>query len=112
MGAAPCPGSQLPCVTLSLPRDHNAPSNETIDVKFAVSLASQQPAGIVFYAVGGPGQSGLTRIDSFANSIAPDLRARVDFVFFEPRGTGDAHFIDCPAAASNYFLAGMPPGKA
>ena len=108
LGAQPCPGSQMPCVSLPLPRDHRAPTNETIDIKFAVSLASQQPAGIVFYAVGGPGQSGLTRIDSFVASIAPELRASIDFVFFEPRGTGDAHFIDCPGAASRYVLAGLP----
>ncbi|MES2143688.1 MAG: alpha/beta fold hydrolase [Pseudomonadota bacterium] len=99
MGAERCADSSLLCVTIEVPRDHfaNDPS-ETLPITFAVSPASEQSEGILFYAVGGPGGSGLASAESYIAAFDQDVQSRLDFVFFDQRGTGPDHGLDCPLA--------------
>ena len=51
----PCDLSALSCTTLTLPLDHLANDPEkTIDITFALSFATVESRGILFYQVGGP----------------------------------------------------------
>ena len=99
MGAERCADSSLLCVTIEVPRDHfaNDPS-KTLPITFAVSPASEQSEGILFYAVGGPGGSGLASAESYIAAFDQDVQSRLDFVFFDQRGTGPDHGLDCPLA--------------
>ena len=60
LGAGPCDVGELTCVTIPVPRDHFAnDQSETLDITFAVSLATKPSKGVLIYVVGGPGGSGL-----------------------------------------------------
>jgi pimeloyl-ACP methyl ester carboxylesterase len=103
LGAEPCEDSSLLCVTIDAPKDHFAnDASDTLPVTFAVSLASEPSAGILFYAVGGPGGSGLASADSYMAAFDEDVRSRLDFVFFDQRGTGPHHGLDCPLAQGSF----------
>src|SRR5690349_3903156 len=70
LGGKDCPDSALTCVDLAVPVDRTKPgSNETITIRFAVSFASKESKGVLFYAVGGPGGSGLAVADSYLASF-------------------------------------------
>jgi pimeloyl-ACP methyl ester carboxylesterase len=99
LGGKECPDSGLTCVDLAVPLDRTRPgSNERITVRFAVSFASRQSKGILFYAVGGPGGSGLAVADSYMASFDARLEEEVDVVFFDQRGVGPLNGISCPKA--------------
>jgi pimeloyl-ACP methyl ester carboxylesterase len=103
LGAEPCEDSSLLCLTIDAPKDHfaNDPS-DTLPMTFAVSPASEPSTGILFYAVGGPGGSGLASADSYMAAFDEDVRSRLDFVFFDQRGTGPNHGLDCPLAQGSF----------
>jgi|AraplaMF_Col_mMF_1032025.scaffolds.fasta_scaffold00048_116 pimeloyl-ACP methyl ester carboxylesterase len=99
LGGKDCPDSALTCVDLAVPVDRTKPgSNQRITVRFAVSFASRQSKGILFYAVGGPGGSGLAVADSYLASFDKRLEQEVDVVFFDQRGVGPLNGIACPKA--------------
>lgn len=95
----PCALSELSCTTLSLPLDHRAndPSN-TIDITFALSFASVESRGILFYFVGGPGGSGLASVENYLSAFDSSLTEYTDIVFVDQRGTGPVHGLECPLA--------------
>jgi pimeloyl-ACP methyl ester carboxylesterase len=99
LGAQECKDSAFTCVDLAVPVDRAQPgSNATITVRFAVSLASEDSKGILFYAVGGPGGSGLQAIESYLGSFDARLTKEMDIVFFDQRGVGPLNGIRCPKA--------------
>ena len=108
LGAEPCADSSLLCLTIDVPRDHfaNDPS-ETLPITFAISLAIEQSAGIVFYAVGGPGGSGLGLAESYISGFDEQTQSRLDFVFFDQRGVGAEHGLNCPMAQSVLDKSGV-----
>ena len=106
LGAVPCELGELTCVTIPVPRDHFAnDQSETIDVTFAVSLATEPSKGVLIYVVGGPGGSGLAVADDYLTAFDPDLIAQMDFVFFDQRGIGPVHGFACPDATKIYDVA-------
>ncbi len=109
LGAAPCALGALRCVTLKVPRDHLANDPDaTIDVTFAISLASKASKGILLYVVGGPGGSGLAVADDYLAAFDASLTENMDIVFFDQRGTGPATGLECPAAGAAFDTAAMP----
>lgn len=95
----PCEMSALSCVTLEMPLDHlaNDPS-KTIDITFALSFASVESRGILFFFVGGPGGSGLASVDGYLPAFDETLIQYTDIVFVDQRGTGPDHGLECPLA--------------
>ena len=60
----PCELSSLSCTILTVPLDHRANDpDQTIDITFALSFATNESKGILFYFVCGPGGSGLAPAD-------------------------------------------------
>jgi pimeloyl-ACP methyl ester carboxylesterase len=99
LGAETCEDSSLLCLTIDVPLDHfaNDPS-KTLPITFAISPAAEASEGIMFYAIGGPGGSGLASAESYISALDADVQARLDFVFFDQRGIGSGHGLDCPVA--------------
>jgi len=95
----PCELSDLSCATLTLPLDHlaNDPT-QTIDITFALSFASVESRGILFYFVGGPGGSGLASADGYLPAFDETLTQYTDIVFVDQRGIGPEHGLECPLA--------------
>ncbi len=99
LGAEPCEDSSFLCVTLEMPKNHfgNDPS-DSLPITFATSPASEPSEGIVFYAIGGPGGSGLASAESYMAAFDDPVRSRLDVVFFDQRGVGPDHGLSCPLA--------------
>lgn len=108
LGAKPCPDAPLLCLTLQLPLDHTAPTGKTIDIRFGVHLATGGGQDVLFYATGGPGSSGLALSDGYLADLDPKLTEGLNIVFWEQRGTGGKHIIQCPKAQGVFDLADLP----
>ncbi len=106
----PCALSSLDCTTLTLPLDHRANDpgqtpDETIDITFALSFASIESRGILFFFVGGPGGSGLASAENYLAAFDESLLHYTDIVFFDQRGTGPDHGLACPLAQGRFDQA-------
>jgi pimeloyl-ACP methyl ester carboxylesterase len=107
-----CELSALSCATLKVPLDHRANDpSKTIDITFALSFASVESRGILFYFVGGPGGSGLASADSYLGSFDESLTQYTDIVFVDQRGTGPVHGLSCPIAQAKFDIAPASPDK-
>ncbi len=108
LGPAACADSSLICVKIDVPRDHSAnDTSQTIPITFAVSFASVESKGILIYSVGGPGGSGLVSADDYLAAFDPSLTENMDIVFFDQRGVGPDHGIECPLAQGIFDRAEM-----
>lgn len=106
MELVPCDLSGLSCTTMTVPLDHRANDpTKTIDITFALSFASIESRGILFYFVGGPGGSGLASADSYLGSFDESLTQYTDIVFVDQRGTGPDHGLICPVAQAIFDIA-------
>jgi pimeloyl-ACP methyl ester carboxylesterase len=106
MELVPCDLSALSCTTMTLPMDHMANDpTQTIDITFALSFASVESKGILFYIVGGPGGSGLASAESYLSSFDERLTQYMDVVFVDQRGTGPVHGLACPTAQAIFDRA-------
>jgi pimeloyl-ACP methyl ester carboxylesterase len=102
----PCELSTLSCTTLTVPLDHRANDpSKTLEITFALSFASQESKGILFYFVGGPGGSGLASAESYLSSFDPSLAETMDIVFVDQRGIGPVHGLSCPTAQARFDTA-------
>jgi pimeloyl-ACP methyl ester carboxylesterase len=62
---------------------------------------------VLVYAVGGPGGSGLVSADDYLAAFDPSLTENMDVVFFDQRGVGPVHGIECPIAQGIFDRADM-----
>lgn len=105
----PCELSTLSCTTLTVPLDHRANDpSKTLDITFALSFATEESRGILFYFVGGPGGSGLASAESYLSSFDASLIENMDIVFVDQRGTGPVHGLACPVAQAKFDIAPAP----
>ena len=107
LGSTSCPASEFTCVTLDMPLNHDAsePNGPIVPVVFGVLPASGIRKGMLVIAVGGPGSSGLSLADSYVAAYDSRLRERFDLVFFDQRGIGLSHGLQCPAAVADYYVS-------
>jgi pimeloyl-ACP methyl ester carboxylesterase len=106
LGGKPCEGKAgFTCVTLKVPLDHFDPSNtDTIEVVFAVAPALGERTGMYVQAApGGPGGEGISRAST--NYFSTSVRKKYDIVFYDQRGIGRSHPLECKNAYASYFLA-------
>ncbi|MBL9051916.1 MAG: alpha/beta hydrolase [Tabrizicola sp.] len=102
----PCELSGLSCTSLTVPLDHRANDPaKTLEITFALSFASIESRGILFYFVGGPGGSGLASAENYLSSFDPSLTDYMDIVFVDQRGTGPVHGLSCPKAQAIFDIA-------
>lgn len=108
LGGAPCVTGSLTCVSIEAPLDHRAnDQSKKLKLSFAVSFASEASKGVLFYAVGGPGGSGLGVADDYLSAFDARLTQNMDIVFFDQRGVGADHGIECPVAQSAFDSADL-----
>lgn len=105
LGGQPCAAGALTCVTIPSPIDPKTPGGPTIDIEYAVSLASVESRGVLFYVVGGPGGSGLAVADDYLAAYESGLTENMDVVFFDQRGIGSDHGLACPVAQARFDSA-------
>jgi pimeloyl-ACP methyl ester carboxylesterase len=109
LGAKKCDDTDLTCLTIKVPRDHRANDpTSTLDISFAINLASDESKGILFYSVGGPGGSGVNAAEGYLAAFDESLTANMDIVFFDQRGIGPIHGIQCATAQAAYESADLP----
>lgn len=88
-----CPADEeLPprtrCVTLTVPLDWQTPDDgRTTEIALRVTR-SQQRGGALTFNPGGPGGSGIEAGTPVYSKLPAQVRARFDFVSWDPRGVG------------------------
>jgi pimeloyl-ACP methyl ester carboxylesterase len=92
-------------VSLEVPVDHRANTGPTISIEYSISFASEASKGILFYVVGGPGGSGIALADDYLAAFDQRLTQNMDIVFFDQRGVGPDHGIECSRARSVFDLS-------
>jgi pimeloyl-ACP methyl ester carboxylesterase len=105
MGGQPCRVGSLTCVSMEVPLDHRANRGPTIKIEYAVSFASDESKGILIYVVGGPGGSGTAVADDYLATFDQRLSKNMDIVFFDQRGSGRNHGLECAKARGAFDLA-------
>ena len=106
LGGAPCADAPLICVTLPMPFDHGLPGdNRRIDIRFGLHPATGPSRGLLFYATGGPGSSGIALAEGYLAELPDEVRDGLDIVFWEQRGTGAPYTVICPRAQAAYDLS-------
>jgi pimeloyl-ACP methyl ester carboxylesterase len=112
LGGHPCRLGNLTCVSIEVPVDHRAnAAGPTIKIEFSVSFASGDSKGILLYVVGGPGGSGIGVADEYLAGFDKRLTRNMDIVFFDQRGVGPDHGIECPRAQGIFDMAEMTIGR-
>lgn len=104
---APCEAGRLTteCGTITVFEDRRAARGRTIDIHFVVARAEAAPAHqAVFAFAGGPGE-GSTDMAGGAAGWLSSLRASLDLVFVDQRGTGQSHPLACPSLADSHPAA-------
>lgn len=106
MDLFPCALSSLSCTTLTVPLDHRAnDQDKTLDITFALSFASEESRGLLFFFVGGPGGSGLALAENYLSAFDESLTRYIDIVFVDQRGIGPGHGLSCPMAQTRFDTA-------
>jgi pimeloyl-ACP methyl ester carboxylesterase len=105
--------SGFSCVTLRVPRDHDDPDGGTWEVTFAIQRAlSGTRDGVLVYATGGPGSSGIAVADDYASYFDPEIPERYDLVFFDQRGIGRSQPLQCVQATLDWYTTPeLPTGS-
>jgi pimeloyl-ACP methyl ester carboxylesterase len=103
-------GSGFNCVTIRVPRDHADPDGPTWEVVFAIQRAqSGTRDGVIVIATGGPGSSGIAVADDYASYFDAAVPEHYDLVFFDQRGVGRSHPLQCPEAALAWYATDVLP---
>ena len=106
MRAERCPSMPgWDCVTQEVPLDHRASAGPTIKIKYVIHRAKDTSKGVLVFAVGGPGQSGIAVAESWLESYKEELRKSMDIVFFDQRGVGPDRGGTCPNALTRFKMA-------
>ena len=104
-----CPENRFECVTLSVPRDHTTAGGPSWDLTFAIQRATGTKLGTFVTVTGGPGYSGLAAAESYTDGEDPTIPEHYDMVYFDQRGVGLSHPIQCPSATAIYYADTSDP---
>ncbi|HET6263123.1 MAG TPA: alpha/beta hydrolase, partial [Chloroflexia bacterium] len=91
--------------------DRQVEDGRRLELDFAISLASRPSQGVLIYAVGGPGYSGVAVADDYLATLDPKLVEHVDIVFFDQRGVGASYGLQCPEANGVFDLTVLTPDE-
>ena len=106
-----CDGRDGECAELEVPVDYDDPEGESMTIALLRQRAKGKSTGSLVYNPGGPGAAG-TDWAAYADYYAsPSVRRELDFVGFDPRGTGDSSPVDCldDAALDTYLGTDLTP---
>ena len=83
------------CGMVTVPMDYNNPDGTTIQIAVKKRAADGESRGSLFINPGGPGGSGVQRVEGVEQSFSKELLAGYDVVGFDPRGVGSSTAIKC-----------------
>ena len=110
--AAPTPPG-FECATIRVPLEYRHPHRPTIQLAVIRHPASDAAhrIGSVFFNPGGPGTSGLSILPSIVAQVPDQLKARFDWISWDPRGVGESTAVQCFSsyAAEIRFFGGIDP---
>src|SRR3954463_6287893 len=88
---------QLQCATVSVPFDWDHPEGKQIDLAVIRRLASRpaERIGSMFVNPGGPGDSGVTLVQTSGADFDAWGGGRFDVVGWDPRGTNGSSPVEC-----------------
>src|SRR4029453_18949248 len=95
LGGHPCSVGPLTCVSVEVPVDHRANAGPTMKIEYAISFATEPSKGVLIYAVGGPGGSGIEVAADYLAAFDERFACNMDIVFFDQRGVGPDHGMKC-----------------
>ena len=97
--------------SLSVPVDHRDPTGAQVELRSGgfVPASNRAPDGALVMNPGGPGASGIARLDGIAAALPDEVRDRFDLVSFDPRGTGATMPIDCVDSLDPLFDTSFSP---
>jgi len=102
LNLSPCVLGNVPgeCGLLRVFENRSSKQGRMIDVRVMLIRADAQPAAreAVFMLSGGPG-TGSTTMAPVAEGWARPVRASLDVVLMDQRGTGTSHPLECPSPA-------------
>jgi pimeloyl-ACP methyl ester carboxylesterase len=87
------------CGTLRVPLDHARPGGQQLGIQVVrIRDATQHDRiGSLVMNPGGPGQSGVDYVPSWAAWLPDEILARFDVVTYDPRGVARSGGFNCPA---------------
>ena len=83
------------CAMVTVPMDYNNPDGKTIQIAMKKRAADGESHGPLFINPGGPGGSGVQRVEGVEQYSSKELLAGYDAIGFDPRGVGSSTPIDC-----------------
>jgi pimeloyl-ACP methyl ester carboxylesterase len=98
------------CGSVTVPIDYLDLALGTIDIA-VIRRPADDPAqriGSVIINPGGPGSSGVRRVQR-GFEVSPEVARRFDVIGFDPRGVGSSHPISCGAAVPAFRSADLSP---
>ncbi len=102
----PCPESRFECVTITVPRDHDAPGTGDVwEITYAVQRATGDRLGTFVTITGGPGSAGIASADFYTDSMPTPIPEHYDMVFLNQRGSGPFRPLRCDESAATYYRA-------
>jgi pimeloyl-ACP methyl ester carboxylesterase len=110
-----CAGDDLDprqqCATLDVPRDHDEPHGERIELAVSRIPAADPDArrGTLFLVPGGPGEPGLSDPTAAARSLPQEVLSAYDLVSFDPRGIARSTPVSCGLAHEDLSLVRLRP---
>ncbi|MEU3601658.1 alpha/beta hydrolase [Streptomyces sp. NPDC006798] len=125
-GAAPPPGAAKPkvpalnwtpcakpggpptqeCATLTVPVDYREPHGKTMSLA-VTRIPADAPGerrGTLMVVPGGPGGSGLKRMNDRGTALRAQLGGTYDLVAYDPRGVGASSKVECGVAEGDRYL--------
>jgi pimeloyl-ACP methyl ester carboxylesterase len=98
------PCGQLQCANLFVPLNHRDPNSRKIKISLSRCLAKNQPAlRTVVLGPNRPGSSCKKLLASSCSYLAELFDNVIDFVSFDPRGSGDSEQLECTKFTFNAF---------
>jgi pimeloyl-ACP methyl ester carboxylesterase len=109
---APC-GGGFDCATVTVPVDYLDPTGPTLDLALTRRPAGdpEQRIGSVLVNPGGPGASGVRRVQR-GFRVSDEVAARFDIVGFDPRGIGASTPVTCGATVAGFRATDLDPDGA
>ncbi|MFE4663777.1 alpha/beta hydrolase [Streptomyces sp. NPDC056716] len=97
------------CATLEVPLDYSDPGGETVSlaVSRVRSADPGQRRGTLLVVPGGPGASGVQRLEQKAEVLREQVGDAYDLVGFDPRGTGSSTRAACGLPAEDLYLTSL-----
>ena len=97
------------CGRLAVPVNYDKPDGDAANLALIRFPATGDRIGSLVVNPGGPGESGIEAAISMASLLPADIRARFDFVGFDPRGVGSSTpALWCNSDADNDRLRADP----